>query len=56
METPGETRKIIWAPAVSQGDCHCNRLRIPPYRQPFGSADKVDEFLINIQFLKSERQ
>jgi hypothetical protein len=48
METPGKTRKIIWAPAVSQSDRHCNRLRIPPDRQPFGSAHQVDEPLVNI--------
>jgi hypothetical protein len=56
METSGKTRKIIWPPAVSQGDRHCNRLRIPPDRQPFGSAHQVDERLINIQLLESERQ
>jgi len=56
METPGKTLKIIWPPAVSQGDRHCNRLRIPPDRQPFGVAHQVDESLINIQFLESERQ
>src|SRR5262245_27759796 len=56
METPGKTRKIIWTPAVSQGDRHCNRLRIPADRQPFGSAHQVHELLINVQFLEGERQ
>jgi hypothetical protein len=56
IETPDKTRKIVWPPAVSQGDRHCNRLRIPPDRQPFESAHELDETLFNIQFLESERQ